>query len=102
MIVVIALDGGDRVAVIVETPRVSEIDVGVSDSATVGVASSSVIVSIRADGILAPSSFRTVAATVTLLSGALVALSTAVMITVSDAFAVCPAAMVIVESAPTV
>ena len=102
MIVVIAVDRCDRVAVTVETPRTSEIVEGDIDKVMSGSASSSVIVSIRATGIVAPLSLCTIVGTVTLLSGASVVLSTAVRITVSDAFAVCPAAMVIVESVPTV
>ena len=104
MIVVAALDGRFSVAVTVETAPVSAIDVGDTAIVTSGGSSSSVIVNAVPVTLLpTPWSLRGTTGTVTLLFGAWVMLSTAVMSTVSVAFAVCPAAMTIVESvAPTV
>ena len=88
-----SLDVRSSSAVTVETPPVSEIDDGDNASATVGNVSSSVSVSVTADGAATPLPPVAVAETVTLLSGASVALSTAVIVTV-PALVVEPAAIV--------
>ena len=67
---------------IVETPLASEIDAGDSDSATVGAASSSVIVRVTSDGADAILPPVAVPDTVTRLSGASVVSFTDVIVTV--------------------
>ena len=88
-----SLDTPDSVAVTVETPPSSEIDDGDRTSVSVGNASSSVIVSVASDGAATPLPPAAVAETVTDLSGASVALSTAVTVT-APVLVVAPAAMV--------
>ena len=72
-------EAGDAVAVTVPTPPFSLIEPGESDSVTTGADSSSVIVSVTADGASAPES-ETVPETVTVLSGASTGLSIAVIV----------------------
>ena len=102
VIVVAALDGCERVAVTVETAPASEINAGATIIVTSGAASSSVIVKAAPVTLPAPWSLFATLDTVTLRLGASWVLSTAVISTVSAAFVVSPAAMVIVESDPTV
>ena len=86
-------DGCDRVALTVEVPPFSDTDDGFSDSVTVGAASSSGMVRVTSDGLVAPWLLTAVPDTLTCLSGASVVLSTAVTVTV-PALVVTPAAMV--------
>ena len=99
-----ALDVLSSVAVTVDTPLLSEIDDGDSASATVGNPSSSVSVSDAPVTLPAPCVLATVAVTVVERPPLpwCVSSSTAAIVAVSDAFAVSPAAIVIVESEPTV
>ena len=99
-----ALDTSESVAVTVDTPLLSETDDGDSTSATVGNASSSVSVSGAPVTLPAPCALATVAVTVVERPPLpwCVSSSTAAIVAVSDAFAVSPAAIVIVESEPTV
>ena len=76
-----ALDVPDSVAVTVLEPPLSEIEVGLSDSVTVGAPSSSVMVSVLLEGFETPPPLA-VAETVTDLFGASVLLLTAVIVTV--------------------
>ena len=88
-----SLDGPDRVAVTVETPFVSEIEVGVRTSATVGRVSSSVRVRVASGGSATPLPPADAPDTVTDLFGESTALPFAVTVTV-PALVVAPAAMV--------
>ena len=93
-----ALDSPFNEAVTVLTPRFSLMDVRSSASVTVGVASSSLIVRVRAAGAAAPFPPVTVALTVTRLSDASMLLSSAVTVTV-PLLSVWPAAIVSVAPA---
>ena len=99
---VIALEARSNVAVTVLIPPFSEIDAGDSESVTVGVASSSVRVKEVPVTVPTPWSLRATPDTVMARFASSWALSTAVIATTSEASAVLPAAMTIVESAPTV
>ena len=102
VIVVAVVAGRFSVAVTVETLAFSEIDAGDKTNVTCAT-SSSVIVSVAAVTDPVPTLLDGVPVTVTILSPEALLLSTVVMTTMSDVFAVCPAAMTIVESvAPTV
>ena len=89
-----SLDTSESVAVTVDTPPASPIDVGDNASATVGNVSSSSIVNVTADGAatLLPPDIA-VAETVTVSSASCVASSTAVTVTVPE-LVVSPAAIV--------
>ena len=87
-----ALDACDSAAVTVLTPPFSEIEVGLSDSVTVGVLSSSVMVSVWFEGFDTPPPLA-VADTVTVLFGASTELPTAVIVT-APVLAVAPDAIV--------
>ena len=87
------LDGRFSVAVTVATPPLSEIDEGVSTSATAGASSSSVMVRVLAAGFATPLAPDTVAETCTDSSGASVVSSVAVRVT-APVLVVTPAAMV--------
>ena len=95
-----SLDGPLNVAVTVADPPFSEIEAGLRTSDTVGVASSSVIVRTWSEGSATPPPVA-VADTVTSLSGASTALSTAVIVTV-PVLVVSPAAIVSVSFALSV
>ena len=98
-----ALDARFKRAVTVATPPDSEIDEDDSASVAVGVASSSVSVSAAPVTAPTPWSLAAVPVTVTERSPMLSTSSfTAAIATVSVTFAVCPAAMTTVASAPTV
>ena len=99
--VVASLEAWSSVASTVLTPPYSEIDAGDSASVTVGAASSSVSVKAAPIKRFTPWLLRATPDTVMSRSGASCALSTAVIVTLSNVFSVCPAAMTIVESAPT-
>ena len=88
-----SLDAPDRVAVTVDTPFVSVIEVGDSTSDTVGRASSSSRVRVASDGLATPLPPAAVPDTVTVLFGESVVFPFAVTVTV-PALAVEPAAMV--------
>ena len=88
-----SLDSPESVAVTVDTPPLSETDVGDNASAAVGSVSSSVSVNVASDGLAAPSPPETVAETVTDLSGESTALPIAVIVTV-PLLVVSPAAIV--------
>ena len=96
--VVTALDARFNVAVTVDTPPDSEIDVRDSASVARGVASSSATVRVTATGCSMVRLLMAVPDTVTRLSGASVASSFAVIVTV-PVLVICPAAMVSVSSA---
>ena len=91
--VTLSLDGALSVAVTVVESPFSPIEVGLNTSVTVGVASSSVIVRVWSDGSATPLPPEAVADTVTDLSGASTALSTALILTVR-VLVVSPAAIV--------
>ena len=99
-----SLDAPDSVAVTVETPPFSEIDDEDSASVTVGSVSSSV--SVSGAPVTLPVPWSLAAAAVTVVERPpppwCVASFTAVMVAVSVAFAVSPAAIAIVASEPTV
>ena len=98
-----SLDARFKRAVTVATPPDSEIDEGDSANVAVGVASSSV--SVRLGPVTAPTPWSLDAVPVTVterLPMLSTASFTAATVTVSVAFAVCPAAMTTVASAPTV
>ena len=95
-----ALDAALRLAVTVLDPPFSEIDEGLSARLTVGVSSSSVIVSVWSCGFATPPPLA-VPDTVTSLFGASTALLTAVIVTV-PVLAVEPAVMVSVLFAESV
>ena len=87
------LDTAPSVAVTVVAPAFSLMEEALRARETVGVSSSSVIVSVWSDGAATPLPPATVAETVTCLSGASTELSTAVIVTV-PVLVVEPAAMV--------
>ena len=91
--VVASLDGRSSVAVTVDTPPSSAIDVADKASATVGAASSSVMVRVASGGFATLLPPAAVPETVTVLFGASVVLSTAVTVTV-PVLVTSPAAMV--------
>ena len=91
--VVAALDARVNVAVTVVVPPSSEMALSATVSTTPGAPSSSSIVSVTSAGTATPLSPPTVADTVTSLSGASTALSTAVTVT-APVLVVAPAAMV--------
>ena len=93
VIVVASLEAPESTAVTVATPPFSETDDEDSTSDTVDAPSSSRIVSVASGGSTAPRVPDAVPETVTVLSGASVALPTAVTVTV-PALVVSPAAMV--------
>ena len=94
-----SLDAPNSVAVTVETPLLSEIDIGDSANVTVGNASSSLIVSVASGG--ARTSPLAAADTLTRLFGASIVLLTAVTVTV-PVLAVPPVAKVSVAAADSV
>ena len=102
MIVVIALEARDSVAVTVVDPPLSEIEASATASVTVGAASSSVRVKDAPVTVPTPWALRATPDTVMARFASSRVLPTAVITTTSAAFSVCPAAMTIVESAPTV
>ena len=99
-----SLDATESVAVTVAAPPLSETDDGDSTSATVGNPSSSVSVSDAPVTLPAPCALATVAVTVVERPTLpwCVSSFTAAIVAMSEAFAVSPAAIVIVESEPTV
>ena len=96
--VTFSLEGRLRVAVTVVESPFSPIEAGLSTRVTVGVPSSSVIVRVRSDGADTPRPPVAVADTVTDLSGASIALFTALILTVR-VLVVAPAAIVKVSFA---
>ena len=88
-----SLDTSESVAVTVDTPPASPIDVGDNASATVGNVSSSSIVNVTADGAATLLPPEAVPETVTVSSASCVASSTAVTVTVPE-LVVYPAAIV--------
>ena len=96
------LDLPDSAADTVAVAPFSEIDAGITDRVTVGVASSSSSVSVAPVTLPAPRSLDSVAVTVAVRLGSSTSLSTAVIAAVSVAAVVAPAAITMVASGPTV
>ena len=99
---VASLDGLVSLAVTVDMPPFSVTAAGVSANVTPGAASSSVSVSVAAVTLCGARLEAASPITFTIRSGSSVALSTALIVAVSAAFTVVPAANTIVASDPTV